>query len=265
MNSFTLFLLLSLICIAQGRSEASSVLFKTIQYSDQGTLLESVISLPANTKAKHPGILVVPDWMGIGPVVKSQIEKLSQLGYTAMAVDVYGKENRPTNTEEAAKIAGKFKADRKSTRTRIQLALNELLKSPGIDPTRIAVMGYCFGGMVALELGRSGADVKGIVTFHGTLNTPTPQDAQHIKGQVLVFHGADDPYVNSQEVESFEKEMKEAKVDWELVKYGGAVHSFTNPNAGSDPSKGAAYNAAADAKSWSALVLFLKRIFTPTP
>ena len=244
----------------QGPAEASSILYKTVQYKDQDTELESIISLP-KTKGLHPGIIVVHDWMGMGPFVKQQIQKLSDLGYVAIAADIYGKAGQPSSQEEAGKVAGIYKADRALTRRRAQLAMNELLKIPGVDPKNIAVMGFCFGGMVSLELARSGADLKGVVTFHGSLDTPNPKDGSKIKAEVLALHGADDPYVPAKDVDAFEKEMRDGKVKWELVKYGGAVHAFTNPAAGNDNSKGAAYNAEAAEKSWVAMKDFFARIF----
>jgi dienelactone hydrolase len=123
-------------------------------------------------------------------------------------------------------------------------------------------MGYCFGGTTALELARGGADLVGVVSFHGDLDTPKPEDAKNIKGKVLALHGADDPFVPAAVVAKFEEEMRKAKVDWELVKYGNAVHTFTNPDAGNDNSKGAAYNAEADARSWQAMKDFFGEVFT---
>jgi dienelactone hydrolase len=129
-----------------------------------------------------------------------------------------------------------------------------------VDGARLAAIGYCFGGTAALELARSGALVAGVVTFHGGLGSPTPADARNIKAKVLALHGADDPYVPEAEVKGFEEELRAAGVDWQLVKYSGAVHSFTNPDAGGDNSKGAAYNATADRRSWEAMKAFFAEV-----
>jgi dienelactone hydrolase len=135
------------------------------------------------------------------------------------------------------------------------------LKQPGVDKKRVAAIGYCFGGTTVLELARSGADVAGVVSFHGGLGTPTPEDAKNIKARVLACHGADDPNVPPPEVAGFEKEMRDAKVDWQLIAYGNAVHSFTDKSAGNDNSKGAAYNEKADHRSWQAMKDFFAEIF----
>ena len=129
------------------------------------------------------------------------------------------------------------------------------------DPTRIAAIGYCFGGTTVLELARSGADIAGVVSFHGGLSSPTPGDAKNIKAKVLALHGADDPNVPPKEVAAFEDEMRQAGVDWQLVAYGGAVHSFTDWNAGNDNAKGAAYNERADRRSWEAMKQFFAELF----
>jgi dienelactone hydrolase len=147
-------------------------------------------------------------------------------------------------------------------RKRVTLALEQLKKQSNVDISRLGAMGYCFGGTTVLELARSGADLKGFVSFHGGLSTPNPQDAKNIKGDVLAFAGADDPYVPLSEVNAFEKEMQDGKVaHWELVKFGNTVDSFTNPEAGNDHSKGAAYSKEADEKSWAEMKAFWSRVF----
>jgi len=157
------------------------------------------------------------------------------------------------NAADASKLATQYKGDRPLLRARIKAGFDQLKKLPEADPKRLAAVGYCFGGTTVLELARSGADVAAVVSFHGGLNTPTPGDARQIKARVLALHGADDPYVPPLEVAAFEAEMREAKVDWQLVAYGNTVHSFTDWNAGTDNSKGAAYNEKADHRSWEAM------------
>jgi dienelactone hydrolase len=174
---------------------------------------------------------------------------------------VYGKGIRPSNVQEASAEAGKYKSNRNLFRERVRAGLNELLKEPKADAVRVAAIGYCFGGTGVLELARSGAPVKGIVSFHGGLDSPTPEDARNITSKVLVLHGADDPFVPPKEVDAFENEMRAGKVDWQLISYGNAVHSFTNPAAGSDNSKGSAYNELADKRSWRAMETFFGELF----
>jgi dienelactone hydrolase len=188
-------------------------------------------------------------------------EQLAALGYVALTADIYGKGVRPANGQEASAEAGKYYRDRTLLRARARAGLDFLASRPEADPSRLAVIGYCFGGATALELARSGAPVKGTVTFHGGLSTPTPADAKNITGKVLVLHGADDPYTKQEDVTALMKEMREAGVDWQLVQYSGAVHSFTDKRAGNDNSKGAAYNEAADRRSWKAMKDFFEEIF----
>jgi dienelactone hydrolase len=195
--------------------------------------------------------------MGVTEETKSKVDQLAELGYVAFAVDIYGKDVRPKNVEEAGALATGFKKDRVPLRNRMHQGLKVLKEQKNVDKTKIAVVGYCFGGTAALELGRAGADVKGIVTFHGGLDSPKPADGAKIKARVLALHGADDPYVPAADLAAFEEEMRKNKVDWQLVKYGGSVHSFTEKAAGNDNSKGAAYNASADTRSWNAMRTFL--------
>ncbi len=210
-------------------------------------------------EGKRPAVLIVHQWTGVSDNEKMRAHMLAELGYNVLAADIYGRGIRP-QPPEAGKMAGMYKADRALYRERLDAALSVLLKDERTDPSRVAVIGYCFGGTGALEVARSGADVKGVVSFHGGLGTPTPADARDIKGEVLVLHGADDPFVPAAEVEAFHKEMKEAGVKYQFVAYPGAVHSFTQKSAGSDNSKGSAYNAEADQKSWEAMKEFFARV-----
>ncbi|HET6420705.1 MAG TPA: dienelactone hydrolase family protein, partial [Geobacteraceae bacterium] len=191
-----------------------------------------------------------------------RVEQLARLGYVAFGADIYGKGIRPATPEAAAREAAKYRgADRSLLRERGLAGLDELRKQPNVDAGRLAAIGYCFGGTAVLELARSGADLKGVVSFHGGLDTPNPADARNIRAKVLVFHGADDPHVPPPQVAAFQEEMRKGGVDWQMVFYGGAVHSFTNPDSGNDLSKGVAYNEKADRRSWEAMKLFLAEIF----
>lgn len=209
---------------------------------------------------ERPTVLIVHQWTGLTDYEKMRAEMLAKLGYNVFAVDIYGKGIRP-QPPEAGKMAGKYKGDRGLYRKRLTDGLQKAKKLAQTDQSKIAAIGYCFGGTGVLELARSGAKVEGFVSFHGGLNTPTPSDAKNIEGEVLALHGADDPHVPVDEVAAFEKEMKDATVEYELVKYPGAVHAFTQKFAGDDPSKGAAYNEEADKKSWEAMKAFFEEIF----
>jgi len=189
----------------------------------------------------------------------ARCKMLAELGYVAFALDVFGKGIRAKSFPECEQISAPYYKDRALTRARAQAGLEVLQKQPNVDTKKIAAIGYCFGGIVVLELARSGADVAGVVSFHGQLTTLNPADAKSIKGKVLVLHGAIDPVVPPAEVAAFEKEMEDAKVDWQFISYGGAVHTFTNWNL---PTTGmpAAYNEKADKRSWIAMKDFFAEI-----
>lgn len=239
-----------------------AIVEKTVEYKDGGTVLEGFVAYDDAATGKRPLILIGHDWMGVGDYVKERSRQLARLGYVAFAADIYGKGVRPQNADEAGKQATQYKSgDRKLMRARAVAALNEAKKLPNVDKSKVAAMGYCFGGTVALELARTGADLKGVISFHGGLSTPNPSDAKKMKAKVLALHGADDPFVPAAEVAGFEYEMRNAKVDWQLIAYGGAVHSFTQKASGNDNKKGAAYNKSADQRSWIAMENFLKEIF----
>jgi dienelactone hydrolase len=239
----------------------AAIVTQTVEYADGSTPLEGYLAYDNSFTGRRPGVLVVHEWTGPGEYIKKRAEELAALGYVALAVDMYGRGVRPRNADEAATEAAIYRRDRQLMRRRILAGLDFLKNNDIVDTTRIAAIGYCFGGGVVLELARSGAAVVGVVSFHGNLDTPNPADADNIKGKVLVLHGADDPHVPPEQVAAFEKEMREAKVDWQLIIYGGAVHGFTNPASGNDPSKGVAYNAAADRRSWEAMRQFFRELF----
>jgi dienelactone hydrolase len=234
---------------------------ETVEYKQGDTTLEGFVAYDDAIQGKRPGILVVHQWMGLTDYEKNRAEMLAQLGYVAFCADIYGKGVRPQNTAEAGAQAGKYKNDRQLLRARVNAGLDALRQQPRVDPKRIAAIGYCFGGTTVLELARSGADIAGVVSFHGGLDAPNPDDGKNIKCKVLVCHGADDPFSSPQDIAAFENEMRKGGVDWQLIKYGGAVHSFTQPNAGNDNSKGAAYNEKADVRSWDAMRQFFAEIF----
>jgi dienelactone hydrolase len=253
----SLLLALSLAMPAAATAEITS---RAVDYKEGSTVLEGYLAYDAAGPARRPGVLVVHDWLGVSKNTRARVDQLAKLGYVAFAADVYGKGVRAEGAKEASALAGKYKGDRALLRARMRAALDELRRQPGVDPAHVAVIGYCFGGTAALELARSGADVAGVVTFHGGLDTPTPGDAKQIKAKVLALHGADDPFVPPEQVKAFEDEMRAGGVDWQLVKYSGAVHSFTIPDAGNDNSKGAAYNATADRRSWEAMKTFFAEV-----
>jgi dienelactone hydrolase len=234
---------------------------QVVEYKQGNTVLEGYLAYDDAVTTRRPGVMVVHEWTGVGDYVKKRTEQLAQMGYVAFAADIYGKGIRPTNPKEAGAQAGIYRSNRQLMRDRAQAGLAVLQNHPRVEANRIAAIGYCFGGGVVLELARSGAPVAGVVSFHGNLDTPNPADAKNIKGKVLVLHGAIDPLVPPSQVAAFEKEMNEANVDWQLISYGGAVHSFTIPGVGNDKSKGVAYDAVADRRSFAAMKQFFDEIF----
>ena len=195
---------------------------------------------------------MVHEWTGLGEYEKRRAKEIAEMGYVALAADIYGKGVRAHTPEEASGLATKFRSDRAMLRSRARAALEALKNHPLVDPARVAAIGYCFGGGTVLELAGSGAELAGVVSFHGNLDTPNPEDAKNIMCKVLVLHGADDPLVPQEHVLAFQEEMRRS---------GGAVHSFTNPASGNDPSKGVAYNERADRRSWEAMKAFFAELF----
>ena len=236
---------------------------KTVTYQIGTDTFEGCVSRPVKLDgASAPGVLVAHDWTGFGPFPRERAEQLAQLGYVAFALDMYGKGIHAKNPEEAGKLAGAFYKNPSLFRTRAQAALAELLKQPGVDPERIGAIGFCFGGATVLELARSGANVKGVVTFHGSLKASSPAKEGDIKAkEILVLHGSRDPLVPPADVAGFMDEMNAAKVPFRLVAYPNAVHAFTNPEAGNDPAKPTAYNAPAAEAAYAEMTAFFQRLF----
>jgi dienelactone hydrolase len=252
----------ALIALAIMNTSAEAAIHtEDVEYKSGDTVLEGFLAYDDANSKPRPGVLLIHDWMGVGDYAKSRARQLAELGYVAFAADIYGKGVRPSGPKEASALAAKYKDDRALYRERLKAGLDRLASEKLVAPGQVAVIGYCFGGTGALELARSGAALKGVVTFHGGLSNPTPDDAKNIHCPVLVLHGADDPLVNADEVAAFKSEMDKAKAKYEFIAYPGAVHSFTRPDAGNDNSKGFAYNEEADKKSWAEMKRFFGQIF----
>ena len=211
---------------------------------------------------KRPGILVFTEWVGVGEYTHRRAQMLCELGYNAYVVDVYGKGIRPNTPQTCEAEMMKYATNRPLLRSRAKQGLEELRKVPNTDLSKLAAIGYCFGGMAVLEMARDGQnDLKGVVSFHGVLASPSPLQPNGYKGKILVLHGVDDPVVPDNQVMGFWKEMRDAKANWEFVAYGDALHTFTNwlmPEDGPPP---AVYNKQADKRSWIAMQDFFKEIF----
>jgi len=232
---------------------------KPVTYKDGDQKLNGLSIAPAKGDMKKAGILILPAWKGIDKHSKAVAEDLSKLGYYAFIADIYGEGNYPKDNKAAGEKAGYYKNNIAAYQQRIKLALEELIKS-GADASKIVVIGYCFGGTGAIEAARANFPVRGIVSFHGGLGRDSSRAITPITAKVLVLHGADDPSVPLPQVLTFQQEMKTAKADWQMVYYANAVHAFTEPEAGNDNSKGAAYNELAAKRSWKHFLLFLDEI-----
>ncbi len=227
---------------------------KRVEYNDGETVLEGY--MVAGGEGKRPGVLVFHEWWGLNDYAEMRARQLAELGYVAFAADMYGKGRRAKTPAAAGKLAGAVKGDRELMRRRARLALKVLRSDRRVQGRPIAAIGFCFGGTCALELARSGADVRAVASFHGGLSTPKPAKAGTLRASILVLHGAADPHVPQEEVNAFKAEMAQAGADWQMVVYGDAVHAFTNPSAGTDASSGAAYNRKAAQRSWAAMKVF---------
>ncbi|MCF0056419.1 dienelactone hydrolase family protein [Dyadobacter sp. CY356] len=231
-----------------------------VNYADGAQKLSGFVAKPKTAAKKKAGVLVLPAWMGIDAHAKTSAEDLSAMGYYAFVADIYGVDKRPTDMKGAGELAGYYKKNIAEYQKRIKLALEQLIKA-GADPANIAVIGYCFGGTGAVEAARENFPVKGIVSFHGGLSKDSTRAVSAIKPKLLILHGADDNYVPAKEVAAFQNEMRKANADWEMNYYANSVHSFTDPAAGTDNSKGAAYNEKAAKRSWKAMQDFFDEIF----
>ena len=231
-----------------------------VDYELDGTPLQGFLAFDSASTERRPGVLIMHDWLGLQEYPKVRAEMLARLGYVAFAADIYGTGVRPS-PQDGAKVSGGFYGDPALVRARATAGLDQLLANPLVDPGRIAVIGYCFGGFVALELARSGADVAGVVPFHGVLSTPSADGAANIRAKVLVLAGGSDPVVPDEQIVEFKQAMRAApQVDWQLISYSGAQHAFTLPEANS-PEHGAAYHPVAERRSWAAMRAFFDEIF----
>ncbi len=254
---------LTLACMCMvAQAVQAEIMTKTVTYADGDVALEGFVAWDSEQAGQPvPGVLVVHQWMGLTDYEKGRCRQLAELGYVAFALDIYGKGVRPANPQVAGQTAGIYKTDRELYRRRLKLGLEQLRTQSGVDPNKLAAIGYCFGGTGVLELARSGAAIAGGVSFHGGLDSPNPEDGKQIRAKLLLCHGADDPFVSAADIEAMKAELNAAEVDWQMIYYSGAVHSFTQPMAGNDNSRGAAYNARADHRSWQAMRTFFHELF----
>jgi dienelactone hydrolase len=237
---------------------------KTVEYSAQGVVMKGYLAYDENIKGRRSGVLVVHEWWGLNEYARKRARMVAELGYTALAVDMYGDGKQAMHPDDAKKFSSELMKNFDDAKARFTAAMEFLKQQPNVDPTRIAAIGYCTGGGVVLNMARQGVDLKGVASFHGSLSAVKPAQPGTVKAKLLVLHGGDDKFIPPEQIEAFKQEMKSAGVDFQFISYPGAVHSFTNPDAdelGKKYNMPIAYNADADRKSWGELKGFLKKIF----
>ncbi len=231
---------------------------RTLEYRDGTVSLSGLLVHDDESAGVRPGIVLFPDARGIGEHVIERAHRLAEMGFVALAADLYGNGAHASDMADARKLMSDLRSGVARWGGRAQAALGALSREGDVDPSKRAAVGYCFGGTTALELARSGAPLVGVVSFHGGVSSPKPDDARNIRGKVLVCHGAMDPLVPLAQVAAFEEQMSKTSVDWQVCIYGGAMHAFTNPAANVE---GMAYHATADRRSWNAMLALFEEVF----
>jgi dienelactone hydrolase len=243
---------------------AAGIKGKVVTYRAGNVALKGYLAFDENIKGKRPGVIIVHEWWGQNEYVRKRAGMLAKMGYTALALDMYGNGKVADHPDDAGKFAAEVMKNAAVEEGRFMAALEFLKKQKTVDPARIAAIGYCFGGGVVLHMARQGVDLKGVASFHGSLATAKPAGAGVIKAKILVLNGDADKFTTPEQIESFKQEMKNAGADYQFISYPDAMHSFTNPDADRYAKKfnmPVGYNAEADKKSWAQLDKFLADIF----
>lgn len=257
-------LLLTAVAMVLPAAAGAAIEGREVDYRAGATHLKGYLAYDDSQSGKRPGILVVHEWWGLNDYARKRARMLAGLGYTALAVDMYGEGKTATHPADAGKFASAVSKDLPLAKKRFLAGLEPLRSQPTVDPTRIAAIGYCFGGGIVLAMARAGVDLNGVVSFHGSLGTGAPAEPGQVKAKILVLNGADDPFTTPEQLAAFKQEMAAAGADYRIINYPGAKHSFTNPDADAYGKKfnlPLAYNAQADKESWQAMQEFFQRIF----
>ncbi|MFQ5982659.1 MAG: dienelactone hydrolase family protein [Woeseiaceae bacterium] len=233
---------------------------KTIDYQDGDVELQGCIAWDDDIEGKRPGVMISHAWAGRSDLENGKAEDLARLGYVGFAMDLYGKGVLGSSVEENSALMQPFLDNREMLQGRMKLSLDLLKMLDEVDETRVAAMGFCFGGLCVLDLARTGADLNGIVSFHGLFGSPGNTAGNKIKAKILALHGWDDPMVTPDAVVALAEELTSMGADWQIHAYGNTMHAFTNPNA-NDPDFGTVYNPDADRRSWNAMHNYLSEIF----
>jgi dienelactone hydrolase len=243
-------LLVLIVAMLLGASARAAVQTKVIPYKVDNLECQGFLAWDDAVDGARPGVLVVHEWWGLNDYARHRAEKLAKLGYVAFAADMYGEGKTAAHPKEAGEMATKVRSNIENWRKRALVALETLQAQPQCDKTKVAAIGYCFGGSTVLQLAFSGADLKAVVSFHGALPTPREDDVKHIKAAILVCNGADDKFIAEKAIKAFRDALDAGGVKYEFVNYPGTVHSFTVPDADKHNNPGMKYNKAADEDSW---------------
>ena len=257
-------LALCIVCILATVNVRAEVITKEVNYRQGGTVMKGLVAYDDSIKGKRPGILVVHEWWGHNAYARSRAKQLAELGYTALAVDMYGDGKTADHPKDAGKFSSAVGGNLPLAKARFDAALAELKQQNYVDPDKLAAIGYCFGGGIVINMARMGTEIDGVVSFHGSIATKTPAKEGDIKTKIRVFNGADDSFVTAEQIEAFEIEMSDAGADYKFVNYPDAKHSFTNPDAdkyGKKFNLPLKYNKKADEDSWQAMQEFFEVIF----
>lgn len=249
-----------LLCILAGTANAK-VVTRTVSYMHGGAALEGYLAYDDAISGKVPGVLVVHEWWGLNDYARGRAKQLAQLGYVAFAVDMYGKGKSTQHPDQAGAWMKEVNSNMGAWQKRANAGLEILKRQPQVDPHRIAAIGYCFGGATVQVLAYSGADLKGIVSFHGSLVPPSEAQAKQTKAKFLICHGAQDPMNNPEALSRYVVALNASTIDWQLIALGNTRHSFTNPDAGKHGMAALAYNPASDRRSWQYMRSFFDEIF----
>ena len=245
---------------AAGQAQGA-VKTKTIEYEHAGTKLKGVLAWDDRHDGERPGVLVVHEWWGLNDYARDRAKQLAELGYVAFAVDMYGEGKTTEHPSEAGQWAAQVRSNQQEWLGRAKAGLDVLKKQQGVDTSRLAAIGYCFGGSTALQLAFSGAELQGIVSFHGALPVPTDEQVQRTKASLLVCHGSQDSFIPEETCQKFRAALDKGQADYAMIYYGGARHSFTVPTADEHGIEGIRYNRKADERSWAHMRRFLEERF----
>ena len=255
------FVLVALLLAGLASNVQAKITTKTISYQHDDVNLEGFLAYDDSIKGKRPAVLVVHEWWGLDDYARSRVEQLAGMGYVAFALDMYGKGKVTQHPSQAGEWMNQVRSNVYQWQQRAIAGLEVLKKDPRTDPNRIAVIGYCFGGATVQQLAYGGADIRGVVSFHGSLLLPMTEQIKKINAKILICHGAADPFAQAGEVEQYIAAMERAGLDYKIIIYGGARHSFTNPGADKVGMDALKYSKSADLRSWSDMKLFFEEIF----